>query len=218
MVTLKTDWDAYYEKPGKFTRFTRRITTRKLIDCLRLYNGPIADARLIEFGGANSCFHDSLREALKPAAYDIVDSNRSGLDLFAAHHPDLTGIRLIESDVRNAYPEAAAADCDICFSVGLIEHFDEAETRDVIRCHFRAVRDGGIVILFFPTPTWLYRAIRGAAEALGIWAFPDERPLAMAEVLREAERHGRVVFRKTNWWIGLTQGIVVTEVTHSSIG
>jgi SAM-dependent methyltransferase len=214
MVALKTDWDAYYENPGKFTRFTRRVTTRKLIDCLRCYSGPIAEARLIEFGGANSCFHDSIRETLEPATYDILDSNRAGLDLFAERHPDLSGVRLIESDARNAYPEHASADHDICFSVGLIEHFDEADTRELIRCHFRAVRDGGIVILFFPTPTWLYRAIRGAAEALGIWAFPDERPLAMAEVVREAEQHGRVIFSETNWWIGLTQGIVVTEAAR----
>ena len=218
MGTLKTDWDAYYENPGKFTRFTRRITTRQLIDCFRRYRGPAGEARVIEFGGANSCFHDSVREAFRPAAYDIVDSNRAGLDLFAARHPDLTEIRLIESDVRNAYPESASEDCDICFSVGLIEHFDEAETREVIRCHFRAVRNGGLVILFFPTPTWLYRAIRGAAEALGIWAFPDERPLAMAEVVREAEKHGRVVLSKTNWWIGLTQGIVLTQVAHQPLG
>ncbi len=214
MVALKTDWNAYYENPGWFTRFTRRITTRKLIDCLRLYNGPITKARLIEFGGANSCFYDSLCEAFQPATYDIVDSNRAGLDLFSARHPDLTETRLIESDVRNVYPENSAADYDICFSVGLIEHFDEVETHEVIRSHFRAVRDAGIVILFFPTPTWLYRAIRGAAEALGIWAFPDERPLAMAEVRREAEQHGQVVFHQTNWWIGLTQGIVVTKVAR----
>jgi len=214
MVALKTDWNAYYEKPGKFTPLTRRITTRLLIDCLRRYRGPIAEARLIEFGGGNSCFHDSVRNLLQPAAYDIVDSNSLGLDLFAAAHPDLDGTRLIASDVRDAYPEGATADFDICFSDGLIEHFDEAGTREVIRCHFRAVRRGGIVILFFPTPTWLYWAIRVAAEASGIWAFPDERPLGMAEVVREAERHGRVIHSETNWWIGLTQGIVVTEVAH----
>jgi len=218
MGALKTDWDAYYDKPGRFTRFTRRITTRKLLDCLRRHDGPLAEARLVEFGGANSCFHDAVRDAFGPAAYDILDSNRAGLELFAAHHPDLEQTRLFERDVREAYPEGAAADADVCFSVGLIEHFDATGTAEVIRCHFRAVRDGGLVILFFPTPTWLYRAIRGAAEALGIWAFPDERPLAMAEVVHEAELHGRVIFTDVNWSIGLTQGIVVTRVEHRPLG
>jgi hypothetical protein len=94
----------------------------------------------------------------------------------------------------------------------LIEHFDPGGTRDVIDAHFRAVRDGGLVVLFFPTPTWLYRTIRRAAETFGVWAFPDERPLEMAEVVGAAERHGRVIHTDVNWWIGLTQGIVVAEV------
>jgi SAM-dependent methyltransferase len=214
MGALKTDWDAYYDAPGALTGITRRITTRRLLACLRRYRGTFARARVLEFGGANSCFHDAVRAELAPAAYDIVDDNRRGLERFAARHPDLAGSRLIERDVRDAYPEGAEADADLCFSVGLIEHFDERGTREVIRCHFRAVRDGGLVVLFFPTPTWLYRTIRRAAEALGVWAFPDERPLAMAEVVGEAERHGRVLATDVNWWIGLTQGIVVTEVAR----
>lgn len=216
MGALKTDWDAYYDAPGAFTGITRRITTRRLLECLRRYPGPFAEARVLELGGANSCFHDAVRAALAPAAYEIVDSNRRGLDHFAARHPDLAGTRLTCADARAVYPEGTVADADLCFSVGLIEHFDEPGTRELIRCHFRAVRDGGLVVIFFPTPTWLYRTIRRTAEALGVWAFPDERPLELREVMREAERHGRVIFTDVNWWIGLTQGIVVAEVAHPS--
>jgi hypothetical protein len=211
MGSVKTDWDAYHERPGLFTGITRKITARKLQHCLRMYGGPFETAQVIEFGGGNSCFYDTIREQFRPARYIIVDDNRSGLDRFRRSHPEAADVLLIERDVRDVSSPAAGPESDICFSVGLIEHFDEDGTCAAIRAHFVAVRPGGLVILFFPTPTWLYRVIRKAAEWLGVWSFPDERPLRLCEVLCEVEQHGRTVFSGVNWWIGLTQGIVVAE-------
>jgi SAM-dependent methyltransferase len=195
-----------------FTGVTRRITTAKLQRCIRLYRGALAGSRVLELGGGNSCFYDVLRERIRPAKYVIVDDNRAGLELFAQRHPGAADVELVARDVRDLPAAGTQPQADIGFSVGLIEHFDEDGTRAAIRAHFRAVRPGGLVILFFPTPTWLYRAIRRAAERLGIWAFPDERPLRIPEVLAEVERHGRPLYIGVNWWIGFTQGIVAAEV------
>jgi hypothetical protein len=211
MGSLKTDWDAYYARPGRFTGITRKITTRKLLRCLRMYRGALEEARVLELGGANSCFYEEIRDRFRPASYVIVDDNRAGLDLFARRHPDTADVELLQRDVREMPPPGKESRVDICFSVGLIEHFDECGTRAAIRAHFEAVRPGGLVILFFPTPTWLYGVVRKAAERLGVWDFPDERPLAVREVVAEVERHGRVLFGGVNWWIVLTQGIVVAE-------
>jgi hypothetical protein len=211
MGSLKTDWDAYYARPGRFTGITRKITTGKLRRCLRMYSGALGEARVLELGGANSCFYEDIRDRFRPARYVIVDDNRAGLDLFARCHPDAADVELLERDVRDMPPPDAGSRVDICFSVGLIEHFDECGTRAAIRAHFEAVRPGGLVILFFPTPTWLYGIVRKAAERLGVWDFPDERPLGVREVVTEVERHGRVLFGGVNWWIVLTQGIVVAE-------
>jgi SAM-dependent methyltransferase len=178
-----------------------------------MYGGSLESPRVLELGGANSCFYDDICDRFRPARYVIVDDNRAGLDLFAQCHPDAAQVELLERDVRDMSAIDAGSRVDICFSVGLIEHFDESGTRAAIRAHFEAVRPGGLVILFFPTPTWLYGVVRKAAEWLGIWAFPDERPLPIREVIDEVERHGRILRNEVNWWIVLTQGIVVAEAT-----
>ncbi|QCK88184.1 class I SAM-dependent methyltransferase [Phreatobacter aquaticus] len=101
---------------------------------------------------------------------------------------------------------------DLVYSVGLIEHFEPKDTARMIHAHFEAAIPGGLVLITYPTPTLPYRTIRGAAEMLGVWKFHDERPLAYDEVGREMEKYGQIIFRKMNWFIGLTQEILVARV------
>jgi putative flippase GtrA len=212
--TPATSWDAYYERPGRMTRFTRPITGRLLRRCLRYYRGPIEGARLLEFGGGNSCFFDAIAADLVPAHYAIADTNPTGRALFESRLRDRDGVSVHDVDVLD--PPQWSPLADVCFSVGLIEHFDERGTRRAIRSHFAATRPGGLVVLFFPTATWLYRVARRMAEALRVWSFPDERPLGFDEVLGEAERHGRVLYRGINWWILFTQGMLAIEVADGA--
>jgi cyclopropane fatty-acyl-phospholipid synthase-like methyltransferase len=100
---------------------------------------------------------------------------------------------------------------DIVFSVGLIEHFSTADTAECIRAHFELVKPGGYVLITYPSPTALYSIIRRAAELLKIWSFPDERPLTSQETVPLFSRYGAVVQKKMNWWIGLTQEIVLIK-------
>ncbi len=209
----RTDWDAYYEAPGGFTGLTRRITGRKLLRCLRLYRGPIRDARLLEFGGGNSCFFQTIVSRLEPGHYAIADNNPTGLEMFGRRFGGNEDVSIHQLDVLD--PRVWEDRADVCFSVGLIEHFDPERTARAIRAHFEATRPGGLVIIFFPTPTRLYRMVRSVSEALGLWVFHDERPLEIAEVLGEMERHGRVVFQGINWWIGLTQAMVAVEADEA---
>ena len=80
---------------------------------------------------------------------------------------------------------------DIVFSVGLIEHFDPAGTARVVAAHFDYLRPGGTAIITFPTPTWLYRVVRGLAEMTNNWIFHDERPLRLPEFERAVAGLGR---------------------------
>jgi predicted SAM-dependent methyltransferase len=100
---------------------------------------------------------------------------------------------------------------DIVFSVGLIEHFDAPRTRQAVLAHFDVLRPGGVAIITFPTPTLLYRLTRGLSEALGLWQFPDERPLKPAEVLGAVRERGEVLFVKTLWPLVLTQTLIVVR-------
>jgi hypothetical protein len=72
-------------------------------------------------------------------------------------------------------------------------------------------KPGGLVILSFPTPTWLYRAARWLTETAGAWKFHDERPLTPAEVRKAIARHGEVLGETTIWPIVFTQHLIVAR-------
>jgi cyclopropane fatty-acyl-phospholipid synthase-like methyltransferase len=103
------------------------------------------------------------------------------------------------------------------FSVGLIEHFDPRGTRNAVRAHFRLLKPGGIALLTFPTPTWLYRLTRSLSEACRAWIFHDERPLSFDEVDRAAAGCGTVLEKRIVWPIFLTQYHVLWKKTREGI-
>lgn len=167
---------------------------------------------ITELGGANSCFAKGIINAISPKFFTAIDNNSYGLELlkkrFSKNTKKINTLFadvLTLSDTNNGLKNRS----DIVFSVGLIEHFNECETKLCIDSHFFSVKPGGIVLITFPTPTLLYRIIRIMAEMLGIWEFPDERPLKFEEVIAACNSHGRILHRSINWKIGLTQGYLV---------
>ena len=205
----QTDWTTYYQKVPITAKLTRRYTARMLDKALRLAGvQPGRDLHVIEIGGANSCFLDYLLQRLQPSKYDVIDTNAFGLDLLRSH-PEF-GRRLytlqqsvFELDLRET--------ADVVFSVGLIEHFDQQSTRAAIGAHFDSVKPGGVVLLTFPRPTPLYRVTRGLLEFLGLWKFPDERPLQPTEVLDGVRTCGQVIHQKLLWPLMLTQHLIVAR-------
>ena len=203
-----TNWDLYYSRPFKATIFTRRITGSYLVGLIRRYFKDTKSLELAEFGGANSCFFNLIDIKIKPHKYWVVDNNKFGLDIFKKRIGKRQDVFLLNSDVRKFYTEKRF---DLIFSVGLIEHFNREDMKIVIERHFKSLKTGGIVILFFPTPTLLYRLTRFLAEITGVWAFHDESPLKIKDVVMIAGNYGKVLFSKINWWIFLTQGMVVVK-------
>ena len=205
----KTDWTRYYDRPAPTARFSRRVTEAKLVETIRQHAPGAGRAlRVIELGGANSCFFDRLRREFQPREYHVVDFNARGLELFRQRVGDDPSVILHQQDVLHMDLDLQG---DLVFSVGLIEHFDEAGTRDAVDGHLRLLRPGGLLIVTFPTPTWLYRATRGAAEAMGVWRFPDERPLRHTEVAAAVERGADVLYSGIAWGVVLTQMWIVAR-------
>ncbi len=162
-----TDWDSYYRSPVPTAHLTRRYTGRVLVNALRRFGGKIE--RLVEIGGANSCFLETIQAGIAPREYHVIDTNAYGLSL-------LRGRKVITHQ-QSCSRSALDLEADAAFSIGLIEHFDPAGTRQAVASHFRLIRPGGCAIISFPTPTLLYRVARWLTEAVGAWKFPDERPL-----------------------------------------
>lgn len=197
----QTDWDSYYARPYKTASLTRKHTASVLVGLMRKNNG--AGASILEFGGANSCFIDQILGEVRPARYDVVDNNQLGLDLLKSRYPGDDRVSVRQGDaLAISEPERLY---DIVYSVGLIEHFDPAGTARVVATHFRYLRPGGTAIITFPTPTWLYRAVRGLAEITSNWIFHDERPLRLPEFERAVAGLGEIKSARILWPLVLTQ-------------
>ena len=201
-----TDWTRYYRSVPLTARLTRKYTGRVLIGALKRFQQSDDRGVVVELGGANSCFLDRIVSELRPCAYHVVDMNEYGLKLLAQRRNGTTQIRLHRQDVLHLDLELRA---DAVFSVGLIEHFDPEGTSQVIRKHFELLKPEGCAVLSFPTPTWLYRSARSITELLGLWNFPDERPLSRGEVLQAIPAGGEVLLEKTLWPLVFTQHMIV---------
>ncbi len=204
-----TDWDLYYKSVPATAGLTRKYTTAVLLNAIRRFAKPRGDAGLsiVELGGGNSCFLDAVMAEIRPSSYDIIDTNEYGLSLLA----ERIGGRGVRLHRQNVLELSYDCEADVVFSIGLIEHFDAADTRRAVLAHFEPLRPGGIAIISFPTPTLLYRASRRVIEAAGMWRFPDERPLDRIEVLHTVRERGDVVYEKTLWPVVLTQHLVVAK-------
>lgn len=201
-----TDWTRYYQRPFVATSVTRQITTRRLIGHLTRHLATPAP-HIVEWGGGNSCFIEAVYQQLMPQRYTVCDTNDLGLQLIRQRAKKFPGLDTVKSDVL--LPSAQSLQADIVFSVGLIEHFDPDGTASAIESHYACAKSGGLVLISFPTPTFLYRATRRCAETLGLWAFPDERPLQFAEVNQAMAKWGNLLTTDLLWSIVLTQGMLV---------
>lgn len=206
---IETNWTSYYSKPYKTASWSRRITSRLLVNILT--NHHISKPDIIEIGGGNSCFYDSISAAFFPNSYLVLDYNDLGCQLFnervkkdGSGYPVAVKWNALEPDLSVIRKTPS-----LVMSFGLIEHFSPTDTAKIIKTHFDLLESGGIVLLTFPTPSFSYKIIRFFAELFHKWIFTDERPLKMAEVLGECKKHGDVLESVFNHKILLSQGIIV---------
>ena len=202
---LSTDWDEYYSEPFPAAKLARQISSQRIRGLLTTF-AQLERLKIAELGGGNSFIAGDIIGNLDVQEYQVVDSNQRSLELLSSRFNEYSCVTSKRADVLLLEEECRF---DIVFSVGLIEHFSEKNTERAIQSHFHMCKPGGIVLLTFPTPTFLYRSIRGVAELLGIWKFPDERPLKSAEVLAGAGEKATLLHQSILWGIGLTQGYMV---------
>lgn len=205
----KTDWDTYYNAPFKTSFFSRRFTEKKLHQLIEKF-GAKSISSICELGGGNSYFYQKLREVYPESFYTIIDNNQRGLDIFLQQHSNDDKVKVYNDNV--IMPKVAMEASDVVFSIGLIEHFFHQDTARAIQTHFAYAKPGSLIIITFPTPTWLYVTARFLTELAGAWRFPDERPLQFKEVVDEMSKYGEILHTSINWPIVFTQGIVVARV------
>ncbi len=208
---IPTDWDKYYASPYKTAGYARRIVGGKLLEMLRRYQ-PVRNPGIAELGGGNSCFFESIVKSTAPARYVIYDNNALGVRKFEERTAGIPCAAAKLCDLLEL-DTSKEEKFDVVLSVGLIEHFPPELTKKMVKVHFDLAREGGIVVLFFPTPTFLYRATRSLSELLRLWIFHDERPLTAAEVETALLPCGTVLHREIIWRNFLTQQIIIARKT-----
>lgn len=214
-----TDWDAYYRRPFATARWSRRIMESELVRVFRAFAPIRRPLAVLEIGGANSCFLPRLMQEFTVEPYTLLDNSEEGMRLGRERFTPAYGGRVeyVTSDVFGA---RLSRQYDVVLSVGLLEHFTGTEIDQLIRLHKRWVREDGLVVITVPTPTAPYRLIRGAAELLGIWRFPDEEPLPRRRLVELIRGRGLVVLSERTLWLQLlTQSVVAAraaaEVPHA---
>jgi hypothetical protein len=205
---MSTDWTAYYRRPYKTAKLSRSVMASVLKRRLTPLFAGVGETTVIELGGANSAFYSVVAPAVSARRYTVIDNNVEGLRLFAQAHSADPRSRVIKADVTESIEVEPA---DLCVSFGLVEHFDPDTTRRVIERHFSVTRPGGFVLITFPTPTWLYRLVRYAAEISNTWIFHDERPMRLAEVLQATAGIGKLTSAEIVWGTVLTQMVTLFQ-------
>lgn len=204
-----TNWDKYYASPYKTAGYARRIVGKKLLEMIRRFQ-PGSNPEIAELGGGNSCFFESVAKASVPARYVIYDNNALGIQKFKERTAGRTGTGARQCDLLELNA-AGEEKFDVVLSVGLIEHFLPENTKKMVKVHFDLAKEGGTVILFFPTPTFLYRTTRSLSELLRLWIFHDERPLKFEEVEQYVQPYGTILHREIIWRNFLTQQIIIAR-------
>lgn len=214
---IRTDWTSYYAgKRSVVSTLTQKCTLEIIIKYLELsYKGDKID--ILELGGGNSCFASQICKNKPIGSYDIIDNNELSIDLFKkqslmADHHNGYNIDLMlpwESQNNRKY--------DFVYSIGLIEHFDRESQRKVVLQHFNYCKEGGIVLISFPTPTKKYLFIRKLMELLGLWQFWDEVPLKVCDIDEVLEEQGYIKSIELNKKLPLSQMVVVVEKKHQDV-
>ena len=210
----KTDWNHYYKHPFPTAKILRAITGRRLVRALKKCAGDAASLRRIaEFGGGGSCFAKRLCRAFACESYTVYDSNERSLALFADMELPCARQACLQNILDDIHEPHTA---DLVFSAGLIEHFVEEDTARAVARHFQLLRKGGLAAFLYPSDTGLYRAVRGLAETLHLWHFPDERALPPDEVPRTASAYGTCLHRECIRSILLTQELLIFRKDRES--
>lgn len=204
-----TDWTQYYSKKKSiFSSLTQRITDKILISSIKRYLKE-KDIKVLELGGGNSCFFNSICKSIKLKQYDIVDNCEFAVDLFNNIQQDVDHkgmlIDLLDDNM------VCDTKYDFVYSVGLIEHFRGQDIDTIIQRHFDYCKDGGYVFISVPTPTRKYRIVRKIMEVLGVWQFWDEKPLKCVQIKDKIEKYGDIREAYINKKLPLTQLVVVAK-------
>lgn len=206
----KTDWKEYYRKRNVISECSAWLCAKNLFSVFRANRlcDSLKVKKIVELGGGNSALYKYIREFFPDAQIVLIDKEEFNEASFCEQSSkDIHLECKIEDILVEKFDYGTPA--ELVFSIGLIEHFPVENTALMIKRHFEYCRPGGIVLISFPTPTFMYTFVRWVMEKLSLWLFYDERPLKSWEVESEMDRYGTKIDEKLDIRMGLTQKILL---------
>ncbi len=180
MILEETDWDKYmgYED-SFFNREFLRAVFRGYLKILK----PVSISRgisILELGAGSGYNSYNIAMRFRASKVTLVDLNDKALEASKKIFGKNTKLTLVKENVLKFESDERY---DLVHSQGLIEHFQGSDLKTLIDIHIKHAKKGGYIVIFYPTPSFVYRFLRKGLEIFNAWIFTDEVPLKKEQLL-----------------------------------
>lgn len=183
-MSASTDlWDSFWAihatREDLFHKLLWRIRflfCSKYAQLIARYTDRLASAKLLEVGSGSARTLHYLETHYGNSTCYALDLSSPAIRLVREISPEF------HAGVANAFNlPLSPDDFDVCFSIGLIEHFTRDEAAQMVNEKIRVTRPGGTVGIVVPWQSSVYNLI--IRKAFGRhWPFGDENPFRRNEL------------------------------------
>jgi len=179
MSLEKTDWDKYdYKESFLGNVFLNSMWKgyMKLLSNVKLKKG----LKILELGSGTAFNSFKLAKEFNASKVTLVDSNKEALVTGKKRFGNRFNVKLVK---KNVFDVKFNEKYDLVHSQGLIEHFQGNDLKRILKVHSNLVKKNGLIIIFYPTKTFMYLVAKKFMELVGKWIFSDEVPLKKEQVI-----------------------------------
>lgn len=200
-----TFWAVHASKNNVFHRFlwyVRFFFSRAYAKRIAQSTGKLKSAKLLEMGCGSARTLHYLNQIFEACSCYALDLSPQAIRLVRTLNPEF------QTAVADAFfVPFKSSEIDICFSIGLIEHFSRDQAAQMVREKIRVTKTGGKVAIMVPWVSSVYNIL--VRKAFGKhWPFGNENPFHRNELalfmqqldLQEIKIH--VIFGTTLLGIG----------------
>ncbi|MBU3934467.1 class I SAM-dependent methyltransferase [Patescibacteria group bacterium] len=161
-------------------------------------NWPEEGGKILELGSGSGRTSFWISDILPVSEIVLVDSNEKILEKSKRFFSNKNiPVRFIKKDIRHLDLKEKF---NLIHNSGVLEHFLPKEQGEIIKVHKKHIVKNGWVISYVPTPDLSYRFWRSIQELLGVWRFPDEKPLVFSELSKLFQKEGFKILGSNKVW------------------
>lgn len=184
------DWNLFWRFTGRQQKFNQLLYAYHFRHYTRLLKGMLPPAPMIlELGAGTGTLARRVLDRWGGRAI-LVDSNAHAVGLFRRGCKAGEPIEYVQADVLSLQ---TAPVFDLVYSDGLIEHFPEK--CEIMRAHLSAVKESGLVMLFVPNNSFLFKTLTRFGPDMGY-----EERYTLKALVALCQSFGLEVLRQTQYF------------------